>query len=337
MKFVTTVICLALLAFEASATGVSRIAFGSCSDEKRPQPVWEAIRARQPDLLVLLGDNVYADTTSPDEMRSVYDEFAAIEGFQRLRAEVPVEAIWDDHDYGLNDSGADNPIRREAQQIFLDFFEEPEDSERRRREGIYAVREYGSPTERVQLILLDTRYFKSPWKKSWNPLRRYEPTDDPDRTMLGEAQWAWLEEQLRRPARLRLIASGLQIINDEHGYEHWGQFPRERQRLFDLIDETGASGVVLLSGDRHFSEISLYDEGTPYPMVELTASGLTHAWDGGLEAPGSKHVAGFSGNNFAMIEVDWAREDPLLTFTIHGETGRVETTWTRELSRLSPQ
>jgi len=64
--------------------------------------------------------------------------------------------------------------------------------------------------------------------------------------MLGEAQWRWLEEQLRVPAQVRIIGAGIQVVADEHGSETWGNFPRERQRLFRLIRKTKATGVVIM-------------------------------------------------------------------------------------------
>ena len=96
--------------------------------------------------------------------------------------------------------------------------------------------------------------------------------------MLGPEQWTWLEAQLREPADLRLIVSSIQLVADGHQFEHWGNFPRERKRLFNLIRDTRASGVVLLSGDRHLAEISKLSasdpEGPGYPLFDITSSSL---------------------------------------------------------------
>jgi alkaline phosphatase D len=105
----------------------------------------------------------------------------------------------------------------------------------------------------VQVILLDTRFFRSPLKptdqRNAPGRERYLPDEDPTKTMLGEAQWAWLADRLREPAEVRLIVSSVQVLAEGHGWERWGNFPRERQRLYDLIRDTGARGVVYLSGD----------------------------------------------------------------------------------------
>ena len=96
-----------------SETVLRRIAFGSCADQNQPQPFWSPIRAFEPQLFLMIGDNVYGDVSSGalTELRAAYDRLAAIDGFKRLRADVPVLATWDDHDYGANDAGADFPHR----------------------------------------------------------------------------------------------------------------------------------------------------------------------------------------------------------------------------------
>ena len=79
--------------------------------------------------------------------------------------------------------------------------------------------------------------------------------------MLGEDQWRWLAEQLRVPAEVRLLVSSIQVVAEDHGWEKWMNFPHERERLFKLIRETGAEGVIILSGDRHLAELSMMDGG----------------------------------------------------------------------------
>jgi len=84
---------------------LTRIGFGSCAESSKPQPIWDAIHERQFDLFVFLGDNIYGDTRDMAVLRAKYAEFAAQPGFARLRAETPIVAIWDDHDFGENDAG----------------------------------------------------------------------------------------------------------------------------------------------------------------------------------------------------------------------------------------
>jgi alkaline phosphatase D len=248
---------LALLAgarADESAKPLRRIAFGSCAHQDRPQPIWDAVVAAKPDLFLFIGDSIYADTTDMQVMRATYAKLAALPGYQQLLRTCPVLATWDDHDYGRNDAGAEYPKKDEAQQIFLDFFGVPKDSPRRKPQGVYHARLFAPPDRRVQILLLDTRYFRSPLKKKAKYVPSegpYVPSPDPNATLLGEAQWQWLGQQLRVPARVRLLVSSIQVVAEDHGFEKWMNLPRERDRLFKLIRDTGAGGVVLLSGDRH--------------------------------------------------------------------------------------
>src|ERR1700754_3659142 len=94
-----------------SDRALTRIAFGSCADAAKPQPIWDADLAAEPDLFVFLGDNVYLDTRDPEVMRRKYAQLAAQPGFQRLKATTPILAIWDDHDFGENDAGVEYPMK----------------------------------------------------------------------------------------------------------------------------------------------------------------------------------------------------------------------------------
>lgn len=288
-----------------------RIAVGSCIDQTRPQPMWDAVLDSRPDLFVFAGDNVYASQPpwSLERLQQAYAQLAAHPGFARLRSSVPHLAIWDDHDYGLNDGGAEFAHKQASKQAFLDFWRVPAQDPRRTREGLYAAAAFGPPGNRVQVLLPDTRWFRSPLKPT--PQRnapgaeRFVPDADPSRTMLGEAQWRWLEERLREPADLRLIVSSVQVLAEGHGFERWGNLPLERQRLFDLIARTRANGVVMLSGDRHIGALYRETRGTPYPLLEMTSSGMTHAWREASE-PGPNRLGPPLGElHFGLVDIDW--------------------------------
>ena len=123
--------------------------------------------------------------------------------------------------------------------------------------------------------------------------------------MLGEAQWAWLVERLREPAELRLLVSSVQVVADGHGWERWGNFPRERRRLYDLVGDTGANGVVFLSGDRHVGALYRETSGVPYPLVDATASGINQVFPGNREGGTNRLGAVYGAANFGTIDVDW--------------------------------
>ncbi len=313
----------------APAEPLRRIAFGSCATQERPQPIWDAVLASHPQLLLLLGDNIYADTKNMDVMRAKYAKLAAMPGFQAVRKSCPILATWDDHDLGADDAGSDYPKKAESQQVFLDFFGEPADSPRRHRPGVYDTQVFGPEGKRVQVILLDTRYFRtSPLKRKAKRLVSqgpYEGNTDPTTTILGEDQWHWLAEQLRVPAEVRILVSSIQVVPEDHGWEKWMNFPHERERLFTLIRDNGAEGVILLSGDRHLAELSMMDAGVGYPLYDLTSSGLNMASRSWRSFEVNRHrVATMNwGDNFGVIAIDWDRPDPRISLQIRDVEGDI--------------
>jgi len=335
---------------------VSRIAFGSCVNQDKPQPIWDAVVDTKPQHFVFLGDNIYADTEDMEVMKAKYALLGKQPGYIKLKATCPIHATWDDHDYGANDGGAEYPKKKESQQVFLDFFEVPKDDPRRTREGVYSSTVFGPTGKRVQLILLDVRYFRSPLKTGFKPGEpgegyrgKYAPNTDKDATVLGDAQWKWLAEQLKVPAELRLIGSGVQVVPDEHGSEFWGNFPLERKRLFRLIKETGANGVVILSGDRHLSEISRlpadHPNGVGYPLFDICSSSL-NAPSGNMTKSGVRFANEVNSYrvgltyfdvNFGTVLIDWEPADPVLRLQVREEKGDVVLQQRLTLSQLKPK
>jgi alkaline phosphatase D len=296
---------------------VQRIAFGSCAKHWQPQPIWDAIIEKKPNLFLFLGDNIYGDTdgttawlVSKGQMTGEWNRLADKPEFQKARAAFPFMAIWDNHDYGSHAAGAEFPVKKDSKEVFLNFFGEPKDSRRWKRSGIYDSEIIGSEGKRVQIILLDTKYNRSTFKKDPTPQEErlkagkvggYLPDADAAKTHLGAEQWAWLEDELKKPAELRLICSSTQVIPDQKGMDEWGNFPKERQRLLKLAKEAG--NAILLSGNVHFAEISRDKENG---MTELTSSGMTHINESYGKAPNRYRVGEpFVHINFGLVEVDW--------------------------------
>lgn len=316
----------------ASVAPLSRIAFGSCNDEARPQPLWMPIVNQRPELWIWLGDNVYADTADPRALRRAYHHARSNPGYQALLSTARVIGTWDDHDYGLNDGGKEWRAKEDAQQALLDFLDEPADSPRRRRAGVYESYTYGPPGRQVKVILLDTRYHRDRYHRTELPVNA---TGD----VLGEEQWAWLERELANStAQVHLVGSSIQVVAEEHRFEKWANFPAARERLFRLIGRTRAPGVVFISGDRHIAEISRID-GTAagYPLYDITSSGLTHTWQGRWEEP-NRHRLGDNviALNFGLLEIDWNARPATLRFTIHDDRQQVRLDRTIPLSELQP-
>ena len=331
----------------APARPLTRIALGSCLREDRAQPIWQTILAADPELFVHLGDNIYADTDIPDEMARKYMRLWSEPGYRALRTKVPVVATWDDHDYGKNNSDSTYAMKERSREMFCDFFAEPADSPRRRQDGgIYTSYQFGPPGKRTRLILLDGRWDRSPEIRV-APDRRearkaqhmgYLVRDESPRArMLGEAQWRWLEAELRKPAELRIIASGSRVLAENTGHEQWANVPRERQRLFDLIGSTGATGVLFVSGDPHFSEYSQLDgPEVPYALWEMTSSALNQ-YNRGRRRNDRRAIGPFGEPNFGLIEVDWSLPDPVIHMETRAVDGRMALVNAISLSALRPR
>ena len=341
-----------LRAFDLPAepgTVIQRVAFGSCNNSTQPAPIWDAVVKSDPDVWLWLGDTVYADDPRPagntlaertrvvlDRLPDLYARQRALPAYQRLMSRARIMGTWDDHDYGLNDMGADFPGRAEAQQHFFDFYGEPKDSPRRTRPGVYSSITLGPPGKRLQIVMLDTRSFRSPLENGQYPRDQwvegrpgpYRPSLDPSTTLLGAEQWAWLERTLQQPAEVRLIVSSIQVLPDDHRFEKWGNFPHERLRLLRLIHDQRIGGVIFLSGDRHTADISMYppetDGGPFYPIHDITSSGLTQT---GFSREKNRFRVGgenpFGKQNFGWIAIDWDEEDPSIKLEIRDVEGKV--------------
>ena len=322
---------------------ISKIAFGSCAEETKHQPVLDLVVKHKPDIFVYLGDNIYADTKDMKVMQAKYDSLAAKPEFQRLKKSIPLFATWDDHDYGWNDIGKYYPFKNQSKEIFLKFWNEPAGSDRRKREGIYIDYFFEGNGHRVQLILLDNRTFRSDLRlykgelsheeKFFYPLDYY-PHQIEDSTLLGETQWQWLEEELKKPADIRLIGSGSQFGISFNGYEAWANFPHEQKRFLDLVKKTKASGVVFLSGDVHYAEISKLESKDLYPIYDITASGITSTWL--FATPNDNRIEGpVMDNHFGLLSIDWTKKDPEIKMEIWDVRDNQRIEYTIKLSEIS--
>ena len=348
----SALLALAPIASHAQTRGkpnqvMTRIAFGSCANQEREQPIWSAISAYRPELFIFAGDNVYGDILNGkvitddsrrmEALKLAYNRAAMNTELTEFRSKVPHLATWDDHDYGKNDAGGDFALKEESQKLFVDFWDLPSNDPRRTRPGIYHAVNFGPAGKRLQVILLDTRYFRSPLKPNdkRGPSDRavYIADDTPEKTMLGSEQWSWLEERLKEPADLRLIVSSIQVVADGHGWERWGNFPRERQRLYDLIRSTKAGRVIFLTGDRHVGAIYKETANAPYPLYDMTASGLTQYFSGANE-PGPNRISPLYGaENFGTIDVDWWANT--LTLSLRRMNGEAVRTHTIDMAEIT--
>ncbi len=286
---------------------LTKIAFGSCNKQYLDQSYWDKIAAEETDLWVWLGDNIYADTRSMRKMKGIYNDQKNNIYYKKMNEQTPVIGIWDDHDYGKNDAGSDYVKKVESKKLMLEFLDVPKSNPAWNREGGYQSYSIGSAGEKVKFILLDARYFRDELEPNTKSRHRYLPNENG--TILGDAQWEWLEKELKNSdANIHIIASGIQFIATDHFFEKWSLFPEERERLFELIKRVNPKNPMLWSGDRHISEVSKIDLGLENPLYDITCSGLTHAYEGVNEINTHRVSDVVHETNYGLMEFEWSAD-----------------------------
>ncbi|MEL1249711.1 alkaline phosphatase D family protein [Aurantiacibacter gilvus] len=301
----------------APDTVITHFAFGSCNSQDHTQAIWSSIAASHPQAFIAMGDNIYGETGEGEgpvmpTLVEGYRTQMTSAPFMQLRREVPMMVTWDDNDYGKNDGGASFELRETSEGLFEHFWHMP--AEVRGRPGLYQSTTIGPAGRRVQFIVLDTRFFRSDFLR-WGPETpsgRYTVNTDPDATMLGAAQWDWLEQELAEPADLRVVVSSVQVLSEAHGWEAWDKLPLERTRLLDMLTSRAGGGLVLLTGDRHAA--AFYEtEWQGERITEFTASALNRPRPGGTEQatarePDPLRLTPFIGEaNFGSMVIDWSQ------------------------------
>ncbi len=226
---------------EAAQVGQLRVAFGSCVGARgylTAAAFGEMAERGNFDVLLMLGDNHYGDTTDPALLRDYYFMQRTVGGFEELIREKPTYAIWDDHDFGPNNSDGTAKGKEDSLRVFRQWWANPAYGEKD-NPGCY----YRFSREGVDFFMLDVRYYRTPNKTP----------DDGTKTMLGPRQLAWLKDSLAASkAKFKIVASGSEWQTRTQP-DCWSSFARERQEIFDHITSNQIEGVVLLSGDRHFT------------------------------------------------------------------------------------
>jgi len=259
-----------------------RIGFGSCAVQTAEQSIWQTIAANNPDLFILLGDNAYIDSADPADMQKAYQTWYANPNFKSFKDSTSLLATWDDHDYGLNDGGKEFVGKAHAKEAFIDFFSYDElEQLRHKPQGIYHARIIQQGNLTIQIIMLDTRWYRDDLTPSDLSLEQrkkkllgpYQSTKDSKKQLLGKEQWRWLNKQFEINADVRIIASSIQVVADFTGWESWFNFPEQRKQLLNWLSASDTAYPIIISGDVHRGEISSMTFNGRN-IIELTASGL---------------------------------------------------------------
>jgi alkaline phosphatase D len=272
-----------------------RIAFGSCPrfQEDRVQPIWSTVYAFDPDLFLWIGDNVYSDSLSPGIVREEYRRQRDVAGLQPVLHDISNLAIWDDHDYGMNNQDKGNPLKELNLEAFKDYWANPSyglpDIP-----GVFFRYSYGQ----VDFFFLDDRYYRDP----------DQDPDGPDKSMLGAAQTAWFESELKSSTavfKVLVSGGGWTQAKGETG-DSWAAFVTERNKIFDFVRDNEISGVILLSGDSHVGELNVipWSENGGYDFYDLVSSPLAQDTpDSWLERrPRRIRPVYFQSSNFGLID-----------------------------------
>lgn len=278
--------------------------------------IFQSIAALKPDGMLWLGDNIYyreADFYSEAGMRYRYAHGRSLPEMQALLASTHHYAIWDDHDFGPNDSDRTYAMRDRSLGIFKDYWANPTYGTSE-TPGVFGVFQWGD----IDFFLLDNRYYRQPNNTPNAAARR----------MFGAAQMQWLMESLTSSqAPFKIIAGGNQMMNPITPYEAFGKFPSEQKALIDFIRDARIPGVVFLSGDRHLTELIQRKEPGMYPLYDFTSSPLTS----GPSKPREDEIANPSRipntlvqgtRNFGILEFTGPRTQRKLTMRTHDDTGR---------------
>jgi len=291
-----------------STQEILTLGFGSCLHQDRSMAILKTIEKKELDLFMFIGDNVYGDQKDGELdklIRTYKQQYNNLEDFLK---NVSTEFIWDDHDFGLNDGGSNYRHKDRAKELFLETWKIPSQDSRRLRDGLYFDKMIKTNGLKVHLIFLDNRSFKSEWKLTdeFNKegKERYVKDFDPDKTLLGKKQWQWLKEKLNEDSDIKIILSSLQILSLGHGWESWDKLPLERERFFNLIDESKVSNLFILSGDRHRGGFYRYKTDDNNDIYEFTSSSLNLPIPFNTEEKGPLRIGStYRKANFGVVRI----------------------------------
>lgn len=284
----------------------------------------DALGNEPADFMLWLGDNTYLrepDWLTEEGIRHRYAHTRAFPQLQKVLATRHNYAIWDDHDYGPNDSDRSYRLKDTVLQVFKDYWPGVQYGSAA-APGAYSRFEWSD----VEFFLLDDRYYRAPNKSK-------------EGTMFGAAQLAWLKDALRNSlGRFKVIAGGGQMTNPIAPFEGFAHAPKERQELLDFIVQQKIEGVVFLSGDRHMSELIKVTPEGGYPLYDFTCSPLSSgartvaASDPEYENPARVPGTLVGGKrNYGRVSVSGKGESRQLTLSCLDKSG--ETLWTHTVPR----
>ncbi len=304
------------------------VGFGSCmyiNEEAVDRPgkgygseyeIFEAIANKNPDIMIWGGDNTYLREADWDSKTGIYHRNThsrSIKKIQPLLAKTQNFAIWDDHDFGPNDSDRSFYNKHITQKAFRDFWANKSyGSKPEQNEGTYSTFNWGD----AQFFLLDDRFFRSP-----------QDRETGEKTMLGKEQFEWLIDALSSSnAAFKIIVIGGQVLNPIADVENYGHYPEEKAKLIKEISDNKIKGVFFLSGDRHFAELCMLEREKTYPLFDWTVSpftsGVASAKAQNETNPFKIEGSSFFTHNFAVIAFQGNKQNRQMKLMLFDKNGK---------------
>jgi alkaline phosphatase D len=304
------------------------VGFGSCMYINEPEldrpgkgygseyEIFGAIANKNPDIMIWGGDNTYLREADWDSKTGIYHRNThsrSIKEIQPLLAKTQNFAIWDDHDFGPNDSDRSFYNKYITQKAFRDFWANKSyGAKPEQNEGTYSTFNWGD----AQFFLLDDRFFRSP-----------QDRETGEKTMLGKEQFEWLIDALSSSnASFKIIVIGGQVLNPIPDVENYGHYPEEKAKLIKEITDNKIKGVFFLSGDRHFAELSKFEREKTYPLYDWTVSpftsGVASAKAQTEANPFKVEGSSFFTHNFGVISFEGNKQNRQMKLMLFDKDGK---------------
>jgi alkaline phosphatase D len=281
--------------------------------------IFKSMNDKKPTMMLWLGDNTYLRETDYNTRTGIIHRFThsrSLPEMQPLLASTNHYAIWDDHDFGPNDSDRSWVHKDWTMDAFKAFWGNPSYGVNG-KPGVTTTFSYND----VDFLMLDNRYYRSPNERKTG-----------ERTVLGKDQLEWFFDALASStAPFKIVALGGQFLSSAALYENYANYATERQQIIDFIDAEKIKGVIFVTGDRHHTELSKLVTKGGVTIYDLTCSPFTSGTGSSREEVNTNRVDGtlLIKHNFGILTFQGKRKDRVCKIQIFDKDGAEQ--WTRAI------
>ena len=290
---------------------LTHLQWSCCADPRTAQPLWNKMAADPADLYIHVGQHFPITDKSKMTPEELLTGFNQQSDFINFRSKVPVMGVWDEDDYGTlspANNGEHNPDRENSRLQYFKFYNL--DSERidPRQRGIYHSVILGDSRHKVQILFLDTHFFRSDLvfnKTPKFPKGPYVPSKNKKTTILGSEQWAWLQKEFKTPVEFRILVTPTQFISSEQGQESWALFPESKKAMLNLLQKQNEKFTLFLSGNRLHGEMQKLKDKKGHVLLDVTAGGINRVSPSAYIPEASRVGSWLEEPNYADLQIDW--------------------------------